>query len=227
MRQACKHPLCLGILLLCLYGTAHAAENLQPSYPEVVWNDVKYVLSSPARWNNQDWKNFALATAGVVGVGAILDRPIQDEMRRHAPNDNTFLLYVERFGAQYSFVVLGGFYAAGAAGNNSRALAVAQDGLAASLIATGIITPAIKFITGRARPRENLGIAAFRSTRAIPQTPLSLPDTPPRHSRLLPWSQITTKIPGWLILPIQLPVWWAQRAFITMPISLRTSSQAH
>ena len=161
MRQACKHPLCVGMLLLCANGAVHAAENPQPSYPEIVWDDVKYVVTAPARWDDQDWKSFALTTAGVVGVGAILDGPVRDEMRRHAPNDNPFMRNVERFGAQYSLAVLGGFYVAGSAGNNGTALAVAQDGLAASLIASVIITPTIKFVTGRARPRENLGTAAF------------------------------------------------------------------
>ena len=36
-----------------------------------------------------------------------------------------------------------------------------QDGLTASIIASGMITPTIKFIAGRARPRENTGIADF------------------------------------------------------------------
>ena len=43
-----------------------------------------------------------LTAAGLVGVAAILDRPVRDEMRRHAPNNNRFLLTVERFGAEYS-----------------------------------------------------------------------------------------------------------------------------
>ena len=166
MSQACKHLdyghlLCASVLLLCLNGTVHAAAAQSPSYPEIVVDDAEHVLTAPVRWEDQDWKNLGLAAIGVVGVAAILDRPVRDEMRRHAPNNNPFLHHIERFGAQYSFVVLGGFYVAGAIGNNDTAVAVAQDGLAASLIATGIITPAIKFITGRARPRENLGAAKF------------------------------------------------------------------
>lgn len=157
----CKYLLGTGIFLICLNVAARADDTQTPAYPEILVDDVKHVLTSPARWEDQDWKNLALAAAGIVGVGAILDGPVRDEMRRHAPNDNPFLHNVERFGAQYSFAVLGGFYVAGAIGNNDTAVAVAQDGLAASIIATGIITPTIKFITGRARPRENLGIAAF------------------------------------------------------------------
>ena len=148
-------------LLLCLSGAAQADDTPPSSYPEILVDDVKHVLTAPARWQNQDSQNLGLAAAGVIGVAAILDRPIRDEMRRHAPNNNRFLHNLERFGAEYSLGVLGGFYLAGAIGNNDTAAAVAQDGLAASIIASGMITPAIKFITGRARPRENAGIATF------------------------------------------------------------------
>lgn len=153
--------LCAGILQLCLSGTAGADDSPPPSYPEILVDDVKHVLTAPARWQEQEWKNFGLATISVIGVAAIADRPISDEMHRHAPNNNGFLLGVERFGAEYSLAVLGGFYLAGAIGNNDNAVSVAQDGLAASIIASGIITPTIKFIAGRARPRENAGIATF------------------------------------------------------------------
>ena len=161
MGRVCTYLLHASVFLLCLNGTARADEAFIPSYPQILAEDVKHVLAAPARWDEQDWHNLGFAAAGVVGVAAILDRPIRDEMRRHAPNDNRFFHDVERFGVQYSFGVLGGFYLAGAIGNNDTAISVAQDGLAASIIATGIITPTIKFVTGRARPRENVGVAYF------------------------------------------------------------------
>jgi membrane-associated phospholipid phosphatase len=149
------------VFLLCLNGTAHADDALPLSYVDLLIGDVKHVLTAPVRWEQPEWQNFGLAAFSVIGVAAIADRPISDEMRRHAPNNNGFMLGVERFGAEYSLVVLSGFYLTGALGNNDTSSAVAQDGLAASIIASGIITPAIKFITGRARPRENTGIAKF------------------------------------------------------------------
>jgi hypothetical protein len=161
MSPAYKRLLSAGILLLCLNGAAHADGTAPPSYPEILVDDVKHVLTAPARWEQRDWRNLGLATFSVIGVAVIADRPVSDEMRRHAPNNNGFMRGVERFGAEYSLAVLGGFYLAGAAGNNDNAVAVAQDGLAASIIASGIITPTIKFITGRARPRENAGTATF------------------------------------------------------------------
>jgi membrane-associated phospholipid phosphatase len=148
-------------LALLLIGTARADGTQPYSYPSVLVDDVNHVLTAPARWQKPEWQNLGLAAAGLIGVAAIADGPIRDEMTRHAPNDSRFMRNVERFGAQYSIGVLGGFYLAGAIGNNDTATVVAQDGLAASIIASGMITPAIKFVTGRARPRENLGVAHF------------------------------------------------------------------
>lgn len=160
MRMTSRHLLCAGALLLGLTRTAEAADT-EPSYPEILVDDVKYVITSPSRWQENEWQDFGLAAFGVIGVAAIIDRPVQDEMHRHAPNNNGFMLGVERFGAEYSIGVLGGFFLAGAMGNETAA-AVALDGFAASIIASGIITPAIKTIMGRARPRENIGTAKFQ-----------------------------------------------------------------
>ena len=139
------------------------------SYPAMLWDDTKHVLSAPARWDDQEWKNMGLYAVGIVGVMAVIDRPVQDAMRRIAPdndrltpNNNRFLKEMERFGREYSLGVLGGFYLAGALGDNENATAVAQDGLTAVIIASGIITTVTKVAVGRARPREDVGVAHFR-----------------------------------------------------------------
>jgi membrane-associated phospholipid phosphatase len=160
MRHIRIKLVCAGLALV-LNVTARADDTQHSSYPEMLVDDVKYVITAPSRWQATEWQNLGLAAAGLIGVAVIADGPIRDEMSRHAPNDSRFMRNVERFGAQYSLGVLGGFYLAGAIGNNETAQAVAQDGLAASIIASGMITPAIKFVTGRARPRENLGVAHF------------------------------------------------------------------
>ena len=160
MRLTSNRLLSAGALLLCLTCAAQAADT-GFSYPEIVIDDARHVLSAPARWQEQEWQDMGLAALGIAGVAAILDRPVRDEMRRHAPNDSRFMLEVERFGKEYSLAVLGGFYLAGALGNDENAATVAEDGLTALIIAGGIITPAIKFVTGRSRPRDNDGIAKF------------------------------------------------------------------
>jgi membrane-associated phospholipid phosphatase len=153
---------CLRIfVLLCgLASTAYATEST-PDYPELVIDDIKHVLTAPSRWEKPEWQNFSWAALAVIGTAAIIDRPWRDEMRRQS-GTSIFMRDVERFGAGYSLGVLGGFYLAGAAGNNDKATMVAQDGLSASLIASGIVTPAIKLVTGRSRPRANDGIYNFK-----------------------------------------------------------------
>jgi membrane-associated phospholipid phosphatase len=160
MRLTSRRRLCAGALLLGVACTAQAAETT-PSYPEIVVDDVKHVLSSPSRWQETEWQDMGLAALGIIGVAAVIDRPVRDEMRRHAPNDSRFMLEVERFGKEYSLALLGGFYLTGALAGDDRAVAVAGDGLSAIIISSGIITPAIKYVTGRSRPRDNDGVANF------------------------------------------------------------------
>lgn len=138
-------------LALC---ASHGARAADLTYPEVVFNDVKQVITSPAHWEAAEWHQAGWASLAVVGTALVIDRPLRDEMRRHN-GDNTFITQMERFGAQYAVGVIGGFYIAGELADDQTALQVAQDGFAASLIASGIITPAIKLMAGRGRPRTN------------------------------------------------------------------------
>jgi hypothetical protein len=125
-------------------------------------DDVKHVLTAPARWDGEDWKKAEWSALAVVGTALVIDHPWRDEMRRHYPNHNNFMTQVERFGSQYAVVMVGGFYFAGVISGNENAVQVGEDSLTASLIASGIITPAIKLVAGRARPRANKGVGYFK-----------------------------------------------------------------
>ncbi len=151
-------------MLLGLNSVTQASDTT-PSYPDLLFDDVQYVLTEPANWQAQAWQNFAWTSLAVVGTAAVIDAPLRDEMRRQ-PKDNNFMLYIERFGAEYSIGVIGGFYLAGSLADNDKAITVAQDSLTASIIASGIITPAIKIATGRSRPYENTGTSNFQSLGA-------------------------------------------------------------
>lgn len=149
------------LLLATLFcGTAHATEP-SPSYPDLLLDDIQEVVSAPARWESDEWANAAWAGLAIVGTALVIDTPLRDTMRRQ-PAGNEFLLQIERFGAEYSAGVLGGFYLAGSLADNDKAMMVAQDGLAASIIASGLIAPAIKITTGRSRPYENDGTHNFQ-----------------------------------------------------------------
>ncbi len=149
---------CLSLLAWCL---THRASADELSYPELVIDDIKHVVTAPARWEEADWRKVGWTSLAVLGTAVVIDRPWRDEMRRHSGND-PFLKQAERFGLQYAPVVLGGFYLAGVATDNKNAVEVAQDGLAASIIASGLISPAIKLAVGRSRPRDNVGIAHLK-----------------------------------------------------------------
>lgn len=150
--------LCAALCLLAYIQGACAATT---PYSRILVDDIEQVISAPARWDSETWQNAGWVSLGILGTAALIDRPLQDEMRRHAPNDNRAVLQVERLGAQYSVLVLGGFYLAGSSGDET-ASEVAQDGLAASLIASGLIAPTIKLVVGRSRPRSNSGTAHFK-----------------------------------------------------------------
>jgi len=128
-------------------------------------DDVRYVLTEPARWNREKWENVGWASLAVAATAMVIDSPLRDEMRRQ-PKDNSFMLNIERFGAEYSLGVVGGFYLAGSLAENDTAIMVAQDCLTASIIASGLITPALKIATGRSRPYENTGTNDFHALGA-------------------------------------------------------------
>lgn len=151
-------------LLLGFSSVVHAA-NPTASYPDLLLDDIQHVVTEPARWQTREWESFAWASLAVAGTAIVIDAPLRDEMRRQ-PGNNSFMLNIERFGAEYSIGVLGGFYLAGSIANNDTAIMVAQDGLAASIIASGLITPAIKIVTGRSRPNEDAGTYNFQSLGA-------------------------------------------------------------
>lgn len=146
------------MLALCLEHRASADEL---SYPAILYDDVKHVVTAPARWEEAEWKQAGWASLAVLGTALVIDRPLRDEMRRHT-GDNTLITQVERFGVQYAAATIGGFYVFGALAEDEKAMQVARDGFAASLIASGIVTPAIKLVAGRSRPRDERGIYHFK-----------------------------------------------------------------
>lgn len=130
---------------------------------QLLMQDARHVLRSPIRWDQGTWQDIGLIGLAVVGTAAVLDRPLQNAVQRHRNRTSDKVTRVfEPFGAEYSLAVLGGFYLAGVITDDRKANAVAQDGLAASLIASGLITPVLKLTVGRSRPAQDEGTHRFR-----------------------------------------------------------------
>lgn len=131
-----------------------------PGFPKIVLLDVGHVLSSPIRWRGQEWAAFS-ASVGALAALSLADESISDTAREHGPTLGFVGDTLGELGGGGSFVLLGGFYLAGAIGHDSKAKNVFFDGLSASLIASGIITPVISTLVGRERPTVEKGAYSF------------------------------------------------------------------
>ncbi len=128
-------------------------------YLRLVLGDTKAVLIAPAGWDQSDWFEVGAGVAA-VGVTAAFDDTIRDHVqaRRTASEDRLML----RFQNFDTFYLLAGFEAWGELGGDTRAKNVAMDGVAASIVASGLITPALKFVVGRERPSTTTSTFKFK-----------------------------------------------------------------
>ncbi len=146
-----------------------AAPYRPPGFPKTVLLDVGHVLTSPIRWRGREWAAFS-ASVGALAALSLADESISDAAREHGPTLGFVGDTLEGLGDGRSFLLLGGFYLAGAIGHDSKAKNVFFDGLSASLIASGIITPALSTLVGRERPTAEEGAYSFHpfEGRAFP-----------------------------------------------------------
>src|SRR5688572_3010837 len=134
---------------------------LSLDYLRRVGADVRHTFTAPARWEGREW---ATAAGVAVGVGAAyaMDDEIRDIVQRNSSDDADDVLdAIEPVGQEYAYGLIGAFYLGGELFDDPRARAVGMDGLAASLIAMGLITQPLKIATGRSRPEEGRGSREF------------------------------------------------------------------
>lgn len=123
-------------------------------YGRLLLEDVREVFTGPARWRRREWLGVAVAGGAIAGI-TFADKRLQRAFSGDPRGTGTKVAdEIAPFGAYYSFGVLGGFYFGGLAFHNDKARAVAQDGLAASLITSGMVVPLGKVIFGRPRPES-------------------------------------------------------------------------
>ncbi len=140
-----------------------------PSFLKMALLDTGHVLTSPVRWGGREWLLFSGAAAALATL-SVADEPLSDAAREHGPTFGSFGEVIGELGGGGSLVLLGGFYLAGAIGKDSKAKNVCLDGLVASLIADGMITPVVGTLVGRDRPTEERGAYSFHpfDGRAFP-----------------------------------------------------------
>ncbi|HEX9140923.1 MAG TPA: phosphatase PAP2 family protein [Gaiellaceae bacterium] len=140
-----------------------------PSFPKIVLLDTAHVLTSPFHWGGREWALLSASTAAVAAL-SLADKSVSNAARERGPSFGFVGDQLEGLGDERSFLLLGGFYLFGAIGHDSRAKNVFVDGLSASLIASGIITPVLSTLIGRERPTSDQGAYSFHpfGGRAMP-----------------------------------------------------------
>jgi membrane-associated phospholipid phosphatase len=128
---------------------------------ELIARASVHALTAPLRWGVREW---ALAGGAVAGVALV---SIADEDGRalmayvRNPGNTRIEHFIEPFGAHRSLYILGGMLATGVVLDDVKLRATAVEGLAAGLVAAGIITPTLQKAIGRAKPREGLPANTF------------------------------------------------------------------
>jgi hypothetical protein len=120
--------------------------------------DAREVFTSPVRWQKREWRSAAIKTGAIVGSMWLLDEPVRDYIQDHrsSAGDRVAKTF-EPFGERYAAGVLAGFALIGHAAGKAPAREAAFDGIASTVIAAGVIVPALKELSGRSRPRTGSG----------------------------------------------------------------------
>jgi membrane-associated phospholipid phosphatase len=162
-----------GALLFALTGTpaiADAPAATQAMAPanglrglvRVTAEDTREVFKAPVHWRQPEWRSAVYKALVVAGAMALADESVRDHLQEHRTQRTDRIADAfEPFGSQYAAGVLLGYGLIGTLADKPGARSVALDGAVSSVIAAGLVVPALKEITGRSRPRVDQGAHDF------------------------------------------------------------------
>lgn len=150
------------MLSIAVSGPLSAADNDRGIFDAVLTFgsdtavDTGRAVTAPLRWEGEDWLVFG-GCAAVVGVSmATYDSHVRDNAQQdRSANSDRYSKYANTMGTIWSLGVLAGSATYGWVADDERALHAARDGLEASIIASVVICPVVKFAVGRERPRQD------------------------------------------------------------------------
>jgi len=136
-------------------AVAEAGAPRQTGFLRRIPVDLWDVVSSPARWDRRDWVIAGACVAGTVATGLLVDRTFQDESQENRTSaGDRWSGAFGQLGTIYSLAALGGAGAYGWFADDPKGVEAMLDGLETTVIASGIITPALKLAVGRSRPNK-------------------------------------------------------------------------
>ena len=141
---------------------APVEDLFKKNYWFLVILDTKEVFTAPARWDTRDWLTLGGIVAG-IGTVAAFDEDIGHAIRRARSNTVTSIFdNVQPLGNEYAIGIVGSFYIYGEFFKDPRAKTTALDSIAATAIASGIVTNSFKYVIGRGRPTDGHDAYNFR-----------------------------------------------------------------
>ncbi len=140
--------------------------KLDSNYFKGIFSDARYALTSPLRWDKDDWITASIV-AGVTGVFFVLDEDINEEVKnsRSSTTDSISDVF-EPFGnAAFTLPAMIGFYIYGNFWENEKAERTALLAVESFLV-TSLFTGAIKVVMGRTRPFDGVSADEFKGPSA-------------------------------------------------------------
>jgi len=125
-------------------------------------HDAKSLALAPLEWNRHQWARLGEGVGLVAAVYAV-DRPVYDIVQRNrAHTTDRIAHFVTPFGSSRAEYLSGLMIIGGAAFNDTNLRDAGRDSLESEVLAAGIVTPALKYALGRARPIADIGTYHFR-----------------------------------------------------------------
>jgi membrane-associated phospholipid phosphatase len=123
--------------------------------------DLPALGSAPLRWEGRDWGRLGLGVGLVCAVGLVDDKVDGLFDRHRSPTTTRIASGIRPLGQEAGLALLGAAWLVGSQVDNPDLVELAQDGLEATIISAGLITPALKAAVGRSRPRSGRGRSSF------------------------------------------------------------------
>lgn len=129
--------------------------------------DLVALVRAPADFDRRDWGRVAAAVAA-VGAVSLFDDDVREEIHQEKAGSAGFAEKVRPLGQEGGLALMALAWSWGRIGHRPALAAIGQDGIEASVLAAGIVAPAIKQLVGRARPRTGRGSRSFSGGESFP-----------------------------------------------------------
>ena len=136
-------------------------EALPPFHRRVI-DDLGDLARMPLHMGPRQWRNLGIAAVGVAAAHRV------DERLRDGDDASPWLGDIRPLGQEAGLALLGMAWIGGRSFHHPRLMHTAEDGFEATLLAAGIITPLLKQVVGRERPREDDGSSDFDGGASFP-----------------------------------------------------------